>query len=222
MKICIFDLDGTLTNTLTAIAYFGNLALETYGFKTFPEDEYRRFVGDGRTKLIERMLDAQGALNSENYDKVCAVYDENYERDPLFKTDAYDGIRELTAAMKAAGIRMGVCSNKPDNVAQDVVRQIFGDNVFDFVAGVGEDGVTKPDPRMALKIAAKLGAEPSEAVFAGDTNVDIMTAKNAGMTSIGVLWGFRDRAELQEAGADYIISDPHEILTIINDINSRG
>lgn len=212
IKACIFDLDGTLTNTLTAIAHFGNTALSHFGFDTFPEERYKKFVGDGRTKLIERMLDAQGALTDENYDKVCAVYDRSYEADPMYKTAPYDGIGELLRELKARGIKTAVCSNKPDNVVNDIVRKFF--DTFDCVFGVKEGGVTKPNPQCALAIARELGVEPRECLFIGDTNVDIFTAKNAGMTSIGVLWGFRDEDELKAAGADYTVLCPSDILDV--------
>lgn len=214
MEVCIFDLDGTLTDTLEAISHFGNTALAANGFKVFEKDRYREFVGDGRVKLIERMLSAQGALNNANYAAVCAAYDTAYEADPLYKTDAYDGIHELLAALKAAGIRLAVCSNKPDNVVRGVIERVFASDVFDCVHGVTDGGAVKPDPSAALEIAEKLGAKPDECLFIGDTNVDIFTAQNAGMTSVGVLWGFRDRAELEAAGADYIIAAPNEILQI--------
>ena len=214
MKACIFDLDGTLTDTLTAIAHFGNTALSKNGFDTYGTDRYRAFVGDGRRKLIERMLDAQGALTSANYAAVCAAYDAAYEADPLYKTTAYDGVHAILDALKAEGLRLAVCSNKPDNVVRGVIERVFAPDTFDYVRGAIDGGAVKPDPTLALEIAAKLGARPDECLFIGDTNVDIFTAKNAGMTSIGVLWGFRDRAELQEAGADYIIASPEEILQI--------
>lgn len=215
MKHCIFDLDGTLTNTLNAIAHFGNLALDTFGFKPIPTADYKRYVGDGRTVLIHRMLDSQNADTPENFEKVCRVYDENYEADPLYDTDAYDGIRDLLSELKRRGVKTGVCTNKPDNVAQDVIRKIFGDGVFDAVCGVIDGFPTKPDPYNALRITEKLAITPDECVFIGDTNVDILTGKNAKMTTIGVLWGFRERDELEEAGAEYIIEHPSEILKII-------
>ncbi len=218
MKVCIFDLDGTLTNTINAIAHFGNLALTTFGFRPIPTEDYKHYVGDGRTVLIHRMLNSQNADTEENFEKVCRVYDENYEADPLYDTDAYDGIRPLLTELKSRGIRTAVCSNKPDNVAKDVILKIFGDGVFDAVSGVIDGFPTKPEPYTALKITEKLGVTSSDCVFIGDTNVDIRTGKNAGMTTIGVLWGFRDRAELTEAGADYIISHPSEILNIIDNM----
>ena len=214
MKAYIFDLDGTLTDTLTAIAHFGNAALSANGFGTYGKDRYRAFVGDGRTKLIERMLDAQGALNAANYAAVCAAYDAAYEADPLYKTTAYDGIDALLTALKADGARLAVCSNKPDNVVRGVIERVFASDTFDCVRGAIDGGAVKPDPSLALEIADMLGARSDECLFIGDTNVDIFTAQNAGMTSVGVLWGFRDRAELESAGADYIITAPEELLQI--------
>ena len=214
MKACIFDLDGTLTDTLTAIAHFGNAALSANGFDTYDTDRYRSFVGDGRRKLIERMLDAQGALTDANYDAVCAAYDAAYEADPMYKTAAYDGIDELLSALRSDGIRLAVCSNKPDNVVHGVITRVFEPDTFDIARGAIDGGAVKPDASLALEIAEKLGARPDECLFIGDTNVDIFTAKNAGMISVGVLWGFRDRAELEDAGADYIIASPAELLQI--------
>ena len=215
MKVCIFDLDGTLTDTLTAIAHFGNGALAANGFKTYDTDRYRAFVGDGRKKLIERMLDAQDALTGENYAAVCAAYDAAYEADPLYKTAAYDGIYELLSALRSNGLRLAVCSNKPDNVVHGVIERVFAPDTFDAVCGAIDGGAVKPDPALALEIAEKLDARPDECLFIGDTNVDIFTAKNAGMVSVGVLWGFRDRAELESAGADYVIAEPRELLQIV-------
>lgn len=216
MKACVFDLDGTLTNTINAIAHFGNRALEAFGYNTIPVNDYKRYVGDGRTVLIHRMLKAVGAEdNEENFNKVCRVYDEGYEADPLYDTDAYEGIRGLLKELKNRGIKTAVCTNKPDNVAQDVILKIFGEGVFDTVCGVIEGFPTKPEPYSALKITERLGVSPSECLFIGDTNVDIMTGINAGMTTVGVLWGFRERAELEEAGAEYIILRPSEILEIV-------
>lgn len=213
-KACIFDLDGTLTNTINAIAHFGNLALAAFGFEPISVQDYKRYVGDGRTVLIHRMLTARDADTEENFQKVCGVYDENYEADPLYDTDAYDGIRELLTELKKRGIKIAVCSNKPDNVVHDVVKIIFGD-IFDAVSGVVDGFPTKPEPYTALKTAEKLEVSPAECLFIGDTNVDIFTAKNAEMTSVGVTWGFRDREELEAAGAEYIIGHPSEILKIV-------
>lgn len=216
IKVCIFDLDGTLTDTIRAIAHFGNMALAAYGMSAIPVEDYKIYVGDGRDKLIHRMLNVHNADTPEMFEKVRDVYDENYEKDYLYDTDAYDGIHELLTELKNKGIKIAVCSNKPDNVVHFVTDTIFGKDYFDAVIGVIDGMPTKPDPYTALKIAEELGAAPSECLFLGDTNVDIFTAKNAGMTSVGVLWGFRTKTELVQAGADYIAENPHVILQLIN------
>ena len=215
IKACVFDLDGTLTNTLNAIAHFGNIALTEYGLKPVSVADYKIFVGDGRDKLIHRILAANDADNEELFQKVGSMYDENYEKDFLYDTDAYDGIRELLAELKKRGIKTAVCTNKPDNVAQLVIETIFGKGVFDIVLGVKNGAPTKPDPTPALEIATVLNVKPEECLFPGDTKVDIATAKNAGMHSVGVLWGFRGREELENAGAEVIIEKPAEILELL-------
>ncbi len=213
-KLCIFDLDGTLTDTITAIAHFGNTALGAIGLAPVEKDKYKKFVGDGRVLLIHRMLDYYNADTPENYEKVCREYDRCYEADPMYKTDAYEGIREVIDELRGIGVKLAVCSNKPHNVVCDVVKTVFGDK-FDIVRGVEDGGKTKPDPESALDIISRAGVSAEECVFIGDTNVDIRTAKNAGIESIGVLWGFRDEKELRDAGADHIIEHPLEIIKTV-------
>lgn len=214
IRACIFDLDGTLTDTIRAIAHFGNLALGAYNMPPIPTEDYKIYVGDGRDKLIHRILNVYDNDNEEMFEKVRKVYDENYEKDYLYDTDAYSGIKELLEELKKRGIKIAVCSNKPDNVVHFVTDTIFGKDYFDCVNGVKDGMPTKPDPYTPLKIAEKLGVSPEECLFLGDTNVDIFTAKNAKMTSVGVLWGFRSRNELVQAGADYIAENPHAILQL--------
>ena len=160
------------------------------------------------------MLAEAGADTPENFEKVGKAYDDAYEADPLYETKPYDGIIELLDKLKESGIKIAVLTNKPDNVAQDVVKLFFGDR-FDLVYGQRAGVKIKPDPEAALLIAKELCADISETVFIGDTYVDISTGKNAGMRSIGVLWGFRDEEELRNAGADYIVSRADEISDII-------
>lgn len=213
-KLCIFDLDGTLTNTIPAISHFGNSALLKFGFPEIPVDKYKLLVGNGRDILIHRMLKEVGADTPENFVNVGKAYDAGYEADPLYKTAPYDGICDLLDKLKGAGIKIAVLTNKPDNVAQDVVKLFFGDR-FDLIVGQKSGVKIKPDPEGAFFIARELGAKAQETVFVGDTYVDISTGKNAGMKSIGVLWGFRDESELLGAGADYIVAHPSEISHII-------
>ncbi|MCH5210586.1 MAG: HAD family hydrolase [Oscillospiraceae bacterium] len=215
IKACIFDLDGTLTDTIRAIAHFGNTALAAYGMDGVSIEDYKIYVGDGRDKLIHRLLKARNADTPEMFRNVCAVYNENYEKDWLYDTNVYDGIRELLERLKENGVKIAVCSNKPDNVVRFVLDSFFGKDYFDAVSGIIDGMPTKPDPYTALKIAESLNVKPEECLFLGDTNVDIFTAKNAGMTSVGVLWGFRTQTELVQAGADYIAPVPNVILQLV-------
>ncbi len=213
-ELCIFDLDGTLTDTIDAISHFGNLALARYGMAPIDTEAYKIYVGDGRDKLIHRILAVRGADNDEMFEKVRAAYDESYEGDFLYGTKPYDGIPELLSELKEMGVKTAVCSNKPDNVVKFVTYALFGQDCFDLVRGNADGIPPKPDPYTALETAASLGVEVGGCVFIGDTDVDIFTAKNAGMTSVGVLWGFRGRRELVRAGADYIAETPGVIAQL--------
>ncbi|MCI8403585.1 MAG: HAD family hydrolase [Clostridia bacterium] len=215
IKACIFDLDGTLTDTLNAIAHFGNFALSKFGFAELPTENYKIYAGNGRDKLIHRILGEHNADTPELFERVRDVYDTAYESDYLYETNAFDGICSLLDELKKMEIKIAVCSNKPDNVVHFVTDNIFGKNYFDAVCGVIDGMPVKPDPYTPLKIASELGVTPEDCLFLGDTNVDIITAKNAGMTSVGVLWGFRTRTELVQARADYIAENPHTILQLI-------
>lgn len=220
IKLCIFDLDGTILDTISAIAHFGNSALAKCGFSQIDERHYKYFAGDGRIILIHRMLQFLNADTSENYDAVSKIYDSEYESAPNFKTSPFDGIPELLRELKSNGIKIAVLSNKPDNVAQDAIKIFFGD-IFDFVQGAVNNVRSKPEPDSALFICKKFNTLPSEALFIGDTNVDIITGKNAKMNTVGVLWGFREKQELLSCGADYIAAAPTEILSIIKTENEK-
>ena len=214
IKLCIFDLDGTVLDTLSAIAYFGNNALKKCGFSAISEEHYNYFAGDGRIILIHRMLDFLGADTPENYENVSKLYDFEYEKAPNFKTKPFPDIPNLLESLKSMGIKIAVLSNKPDNVTQDAIKIFFGDS-FDFVQGAVNNVRSKPEPDTALKICNKFGILPSETLFIGDTNVDIETGKNAKMKTCGVLWGFREEAEFLRCGADFIVDSPLEIMKII-------
>jgi len=211
IKLCIFDLDGTLTNTLDAICHFGNTALVKNGFCEIDKDRYRYLVGDGRDLLIHRMLAESGNDTCENFERVAKDYDAAYEAEPLYNTAPYDGIPELLSTLADRGYKLSVLSNKPDNVVQDIVKLFFGDK-FDMAMGKIPSYNIKPDPQAALYICKKCGIEPYETVFIGDTDVDIKTGKNAGMKTVGVLWGFREKDELECAGADYVAEKPMDIF----------
>lgn len=220
IKAVIFDLDGTVSDTISTIAHFGNVALEHCGFLPIDENEYKYFAGDGKVKLLHRALAFYGADTEENFKKVEAKYDREYEADPIFETKPFDGLVCELQKLKSRGTKLAILSNKPDNVTVMVARELFGD-LFCIVHGKRENIATKPDPEGTNILMEELGVTKEECVFVGDTNVDIFTAKNAGMKSIGVLWGFRDKKELFDAGADHIIEKTDQIFETILKIESE-
>lgn len=212
IKAVIFDFDGTLMNTLPGIAHFGNEALAEIGLNPIEEKKYKRFVGNGRNKLIHRMLAYYDADNDKNYKIVGEKYDSLYEADVMYGSVVYDGINDLLKNLKENKINCAMLSNKPDNVAQMLVKETF-DGIFDVCFGQREGVPTKPNPQSAIEIAEKLGVNANECLFVGDTSVDVSTGKNAGMLTCGVLWGFRDKDELESA--DYIAENADDIYSIV-------
>ena len=215
IKAVIFDLDGTVTDTLSTIAHFGNYALNVHGFPSIPEEEFKYFAGDGKRVLLHRMLSHINADTEENFNMVEKTYDNAYESDPIGKTTPFPGMVELMNELHKKNIKTAVNTNKPHNVAIMILEKLFPKGSFDKVYGQIEGLPLKPDPTLALKIAKELDVSPEECLFVGDTSVDMLTANSAGMKAVGVLWGFRPEAELKDTGAHYIISHTHEILNLI-------
>ncbi len=216
-KAVIFDLDGTLLNTIDTIKYYCDKALEKYGFNAVPVDKYKIMVGNGARLLVERAMSYTRPWTAEEFDDVFAEYNREYNSDTLYLTAPYEGIEAMLRSLKDGGYKTAVLSNKPDFATVDVVNTVFGEGIFDIVRGAVDGVPLKPDPSAVLDIMSQLGVAAHEAVVVGDTKVDIATGKNAGLYSIGVLWGFRDEAELTAAGADVIINDAREILEIVKE-----
>lgn len=215
-KICIFDLDGTLLDTIKTIKYYGDLALKEFGIEEIPEDTYKILVGTGIKNLIKGMLEYRGCYTEELFSKVFKVYDDAYNANTFFKTEIYKGIKETLKELKAKGIKVAIVSNKPDFAAKEVVEYFFGKDYFDYVTGQKPNGPLKPDPQEVLNIISTYNLEKGECIYIGDTGTDMKTGKNAGLYTVGVLWGFRKRDELTQNGADTIISTPEELLGIID------
>lgn len=209
-KAVIFDLDGTLLDTLETLAYYGNQTLEKYGIAPYEKDAYRYMIGNGAKVLIQRMLEGRGA--GTLFDAAYKTYIDAYNADTLYKTEIYPGIEALLAALRERGIRLAVLSNKPHEATVPILKSFFGADTFDEMRGAMEGVPIKPDPTAALQIADALDIPPAECLYVGDTAVDMETGKRAGFYTIGVLWGFRDEAELRSGGADKIIKNPAEIL----------
>ncbi len=217
IKAVLFDLDGTLTNTLDDLAASTNYALERFGYPTHEIAKYRYFVGNGARKLVERAL-PEAARTSENIDRLLDAFLEHYSVHSLDTTAPYDGVMELIDELRRREMSLGIVTNKPDAAAQEIVADFFGDR-FDFILGQRDGIPTKPAPDMPLYVMRQLGLSPEECLFVGDSGVDILTGAACGAYPVGVLWGFRDEAELRENGAEQVISHPRELLEVIDRLN---
>ncbi len=213
-KAVIFDLDGTLLNTIDDIKDSMNLALEEHGFMTYDEQAYKLFVGNGMRVLTERVLADANATEEQTQ----AVFDRfmaHYGRLQKAKTRAYDGIPETLDALIKKGVRLAVLSNKAEANTRSVVAWYFPDVPFEMVLGQRDGVPAKPDPAMALEIAVRMRLSVEEILYVGDTGVDMRTAVSAGMFALGVLWGFRSEQELTQNGAKKIINRPAQILELV-------
>ncbi|MFA9377382.1 MAG: HAD family hydrolase [Lachnotalea sp.] len=213
-KACIFDLDGTLTDSVESIAYSANRALQECGFRPNPIESYKLFAGDGAAMMLERSLIAAGDTNLKYLEQVKLKYKEFFIKDCLYQVKPYDGIVTLLKELKEKNFKIAVLSNKPHDRAVDVVQTIFGADYFDIILGQTKHIKRKPSPDGALIIADELGLLTSECIYIGDTDTDMITGKSANMFTVGVTWGFRDRHELKENNADYIIDSPLQLLEI--------
>lgn len=214
-KAVIFDLDGTLSDTINSIAFFANSALAKYGLRTIDVERFKMFVGDGARTLVERVMAEVGCDDTNIFKKVLEDYNTTYDSDFLYLTRVYDGISELLTELKKRGVKLAVLSNKPHSTTVQVLSALFPSGTFDVFFG-GRDGVPlKPNPQAVLEIIELLGVTKDECIYIGDTATDMKTAKNAELFAVGVLWGFRDEPELRGAHADVIIKEPSEILELI-------
>jgi len=210
----IFDLDGTLLDTLADLADSFNHALTAHQFPAHPVSAYRIFIGDGARTAVERAL-PQTARNNQTVEIVLQEFKRHYAQNFNNKTRPYPGILSLIEKLKSKDIRMAVLSNKPHDFTIQCTDYYFK-NKFDLVQGFDNRFPKKPEPQSVKFILGELGLKAEEALYVGDTKTDMATARNADITSVGVVWGFRDERELRESGANYIIHHPGEILQVLN------
>ncbi len=218
IKAVLFDLDGTLVNSLADLANSVNFALTQFGFPTHETEKFKYFVGDGMAKLIERVL-PENKKDNEIKAQVLDTFMNHYRMHYADKTIAYDGIEELVKQLADNDLKLAVVSNKAQDMAVEVTLKVLKGLQFDIVCGKREGYPTKPDPTLTLEIIKELGVKSEDCVFIGDSGMDMAVAKNANLKSIGVLWGFRTEEELSVNGADYIVNHPSEILDIIKNLN---
>lgn len=217
IRLCIFDLDGTLSNTLDSLYSFCNTALAQCGFPLV-EDRHaiQYMVGSGVHTLLRRLLTASlGDYTEEQYDQLLTVYSGLYAADPMHLVKEYDGVRDLLFALHEKGVALAVFSNKPDAMAKRVVASLYPEIPFAQCRGQIDGFPKKPAPDGALQILKDVGVSPAECLYIGDSDVDMHTGKNAGLQTIGVTWGFRTAEELRAAGGDQLIDQPEELLQFV-------
>ncbi len=208
----IFDLDGTLLDTLADLAASVNYALRTHGMPEHSIDDIRRFVGNGVRLLMERAV--PGGADNPSFDEAFATFRQHYMLHSLDTTRPYDGIPETLEALKAAGCHLAVVSNKFMTATQDLIRHFFPDTIEVAIGEHEAEGIRKkPAPDTVNEAFRQLGVGKENAVYVGDSDVDIQTARNSGLPCISVLWGFRDRDFLLHHGATTLISCPKELFS---------
>ena len=210
----LFDVDGTLLDTLEDLADSMNGVLQTEGFPVHPVEAYKHFVGEGMANLVRRTLPENRRADEAVVSRCFASMVETYGRKWRDKTRPYEGIPELLDALQRLGIRMAVLSNKPDGFTRLTVSHFLPGWSFDVVRGESPPIPRKPDPASALEIAKTLEIRPERFVYLGDTGTDMETACRAGMYAVGVLWGFRTAKELLEAGARALIEKPGDLMRL--------
>ena len=213
-KAVIFDLDGTLLNSLEDIADSANKVLENHDLPTHKPDDYRMFVGSGISELMTRALPEE-KRNTESIDDYVKEYRQEYTRNWNKKTKPYMGIAEMLDKLVSRHIKIAVLSNKLHAFTKQCVDELLPNWKFDIVVGFQNEIPPKPDPTGALQIAEQLNLSPSQILYVGDSDIDMKTGVAAGMHTVGVLWGFRTKDELQKNGAKTLIEKPKEILNLL-------
>lgn len=214
-KACIFDLDGTLTDTLESLTYSVNATLRELGLGQITDEQCKAFVGSGARKLIERSIKAAGDSDALRIDEAMEVYGRIFKKNCTYHVKPYEGIVKMLECLKEQGVKLAVLSNKPHVQTQDVVATFFGNDTFVSVQGQREGIPRKPDPAAVYMIAKELNVTTQECLYIGDSDVDMQTGCAAGVTTIGVSWGFRSKEVLKEHGATYIVDKAEEIISIV-------
>lgn len=215
IKGIIFDLDGTLVDSINDIADAMNAMLAKYNFPLFEVDEYKFLVGNGIMKLVFNALpecERNNAMVQLCYREMMSIYRTNF----LNKSTLYTGIPEMLYQLKSQNIKLAILSNKADEFVGKIKEVLLPDWDFERILGLTSETEKKPNPKNALEIAQHMGLHPSEIAFVGDSSVDMQTGVNAGMIPIGVTWGFRKRDELEKNGAHFIIDEPKQLLGFID------
>jgi phosphoglycolate phosphatase len=214
-KAVIFDLDGTLVNSVESIAFTCNACLAEVGLSPRSTEEYESYTGDGTEALVKKATYASGDLLGVHVDQVLNRYIEMFEKYCTYNVTVYEGIVETLSQLKESKIKLAVLTNKKHERAVTVAEHLFGKNLFDIIIGQRENYPVKPNPLGALSIAEQLECKPEECIYVGDTEIDIKTGKSANMLTVGVLWGFRSKEEIEKENPHVIIQKPNELCGLI-------
>ena len=210
-KLLIFDLDGTLADTLHTIRNAVNMCMEHFGFPTHTYEQVRVNVGSGVRSLIERSLPNDESIDGERFEEILAYFRTRYEITHDDIEGCYEGLYDVVMRLYSSGYKIAVLSNKPDPLVKNIIKKLFPEGVVSIALGQTETP-RKPDPTVPIMIARELGAELADTYFIGDSEVDVLTAHNSGMHAVAVSWGFREREVLLEAAPEVIIDSPEELL----------
>lgn len=213
-KGVIFDLDGTLVNSLEDLADSMNTVLQQFSFPTHELPDYKHFIGNGIRNLVYKTLPQENrneATINECYDMMI----EEYRANAINKTKPYDGITGLLDELVSRNIKLAVFSNKADEFTKNIVHTLLPEWKFEAIVGFSTEAYKKPNPFVALQIGGKFGVSTEEIIYVGDSGIDMQTANNAGMFAVGALWGFRTQEELTSNGAMYLINKPLDLLKIL-------
>ena len=213
-KLLIFDLDGTLADTLPSITRAINLAAAEFGYPERTYEDVRRAIGNGAKLLCKRLMPEDEAQSDERVKAFLDCYESKYDLTYAEADTCYDGMSETLAELYKRGYMIAVLSNKQDKYVKPIAAQLIPEPMLGYAAGQREGYPKKPDPAVPLSIVEMLGADISACAFIGDSDVDVKTGKNMGATAVGCDWGYRPRAELIDSGADFVISRPEELLEI--------
>jgi len=216
-KVIIFDLDGTLLDTLEDIAISANFALTSLGFQAQKSEKYRYFVGEGVFKLFENIFTSD-PQDKETIQKAVALFESHYAKQFNQNTKLYDGISKMLTFLQKRGFKMAILSNKPDSFTKLCAIKYLREWKFDVVYGAREGVPRKPHPKGALDISELLHVKPEACYYLGDTMIDMQTANGAGMIALGALWGFREEAELREHGAKHLMKTPSEVIKLLAEV----
>ena len=211
-KAILFDLDGTLADTITDIANAVNITLKRHGYPTHPVESYKLMVGNGFAMMMQRALPQDLALDKEAFEGLVSEATERYQSIALDTTAPFQGVTQTLQELIVRGIKLGVLSNKPDQLTKMIISALFPDVPFVAIEGDLPNRPKKPDPSRALEMLKSIDIQPEDAFFVGDSGVDMDTARNGKMVPCGATWGYRSVEELKEHGARILLMKPRDIL----------